>query len=110
MAEVWKDARGRFVKGGPGGPGRPRRSVEESYLQTLYQVVKREDWREIIQKAVEQAKKGDDRARRWLSEYLVGKPTEYVAADVTSGGQVINFVIECTETEAGADSSLPGSV
>lgn len=98
------------MKGHPGGPGRPRRTVEESYLQTLYQVVKREDWREIIQKAVEQAKQGDDRARRWLSEYLVGKPTEYVAADLTSGGQVINFVIECAGTEAGTAPSLLSSV
>lgn len=82
---------GHFLPGNPGGPGRGRRSKEEQYLRALTMRVSLEDWSEIIDKAVVDAKFGDDKARRWLSDYLIGKPTEYVQADVTSGGQVIAF-------------------
>jgi hypothetical protein len=34
-----------------------------------------ESWRAIIAKAVEQARDGDAKARKWLSNHLVGKPT-----------------------------------
>jgi len=37
-------------------------------------------WREITMKAVEQAKRGDARARQWLSDYLIGKPISMVMA------------------------------
>lgn len=64
--------RGRpFAKGNPGGPGRPKREVEESYLVALRAEVSIADWQKVAKKAVEQAKEGDDRARTWLSKYLL---------------------------------------
>ncbi|NLE76760.1 MAG: hypothetical protein GX605_08415 [Chloroflexi bacterium] len=78
---------GQFLPGNPGGPGRGRRTAEERYLQALTRRVKLDDWRAIVDRAVADAKAGDDRARRWLSDYLIGKPTEYVQADVTTAGE-----------------------
>jgi hypothetical protein len=63
---------GTFAKGNAGGPGRPRRAKERDYLQALTDVVGLEDWRAIVQKAVDTAKAGDHRAREWLAKYLVG--------------------------------------
>jgi len=68
-----RDARGRFAKGNSGGPGRPRRAVEQEYLAALNAAVSLEKWRQIIDRAVEDAIKGDPRAREWLSQYLLGE-------------------------------------
>ena len=76
MAGKRHDAQnGRFLPGNPGGPGRPRRVIEADYLAALSEAVPMESWRAIIAKAVEQARDGDAKAREWLSNHLVGKPT-----------------------------------
>jgi hypothetical protein len=66
---------GRFVKGNPGGPGRPKLVTERAYLDILRTACTPETWGEIVKKAVEDAKAGDSKAREWLSIYLVGKPS-----------------------------------
>ena len=67
-----RDERGRFLVGHAlGGPGRPAREREESYLQKLHEVCTLEEWEAICRRAVEDAKRGDPRARRWLSSYLL---------------------------------------
>lgn len=86
-----RDEKGRFVKGhknsagNKGGTGRPRRSIEERYLKALSGSISISDWKEIVKKAVEQAKDGDKFARQWLADYLIGKPTQYVNADISGG-------------------------
>jgi len=47
---------GRFAPGNPGGPGRPRRAIESEYLATLGDAVSLDDWREIVTRAVSDAK------------------------------------------------------
>ena len=64
---------GRFAEGNPGGPGRPRRTVEREYLATLSEAVTLETWRAIIDAAIDQARNGDDKARAWLSKYCLGE-------------------------------------
>jgi hypothetical protein len=65
--------RGRpFQKGNPGGPGRPKRAVEQSYLDVTVASVSAEDWRKVVLKAVKQTQAGDHRARDWLGRMLVG--------------------------------------
>jgi hypothetical protein len=44
-----RDDNGRFAKGNPGGPGRPRRAVEADYLAALSQAVPLEKWRDIVE-------------------------------------------------------------
>lgn len=76
-----RDSKGRFVKGVSGNPqGRLPRQTETSYLQVSESVCTFDVWREIVAKAVEQAKRGDARARQWLSDYLIGKPISMVMA------------------------------
>jgi hypothetical protein len=64
--------RGRFAAGNPGGPGRPRRVTERKYLRALVGAVPLKDWREIVRRAVTDAKAGDGQARNWLSKLLCG--------------------------------------
>lgn len=79
---------GRFARGNPGGPGRPRRLIEADYLKALSDAVTPEDWRAIVRAAVDAAKSGDARARDWLCRYLLGeKPPTLLdlAADDAAG-------------------------
>jgi hypothetical protein len=62
---------------GSGNPkGRPPRETEREYLEATIANVSIEDWRDIVEKAVEQAKHGHSGARTWLAEYLLGKPEQ----------------------------------
>lgn len=63
---------GKFAKGNAGGPGRPRRQIEQDYLAAFSEAITLDDWKEIIEKAVGQAKEGDARARQWLTHYVIG--------------------------------------
>jgi len=67
-----RDLNGKFAKGNAGGPGRPRRQVDKDYLAAFSEVITRDEWKEIIEKAVTQAKEGDPRARQWLTNYVIG--------------------------------------
>ena len=63
---------GTFAPGNPGGPGRPRRSVEKEYIDAVVGVVSVAEWTIVVQKALDDAKDGDDKARTWLGKLLVG--------------------------------------
>ena len=83
-----RDAKGRFVKGNPGNPnakGRPKKAREERYYEIAMSTVTYDDWKAIIKKAAQQAKKGDSMARKFLADYLVGPPQQRL--DLTSGGK-----------------------
>src|SRR4030042_1960910 len=69
-----RDSRGRFAEGNHGGPGRPKRVTERHYLDVMQVACSPEDWREVVEKAIADAKNGDAKAREWLAGYLVGKP------------------------------------
>ena len=71
-----RNSKGQFVKGNKGGPGRPKRTKEEKYLTSMVRCVKLKDWRDIVQRAIADAKDGDAKAREWLSNYLLGKPSQ----------------------------------
>ncbi len=79
-------ARGRYAPGNPGGPGRPRRPVEADYLRTLADACPPTTWREVCDRAVEDARAGDGKAREWLSRYLLGpepSPNKIASAPLT---------------------------
>lgn len=79
-----RNDKGRFVQGNKVSPGRKPRRTEDQYLRATINSVTLADWKDIVDKAVAQAKRGDSRARQWLSDYLLGKPQQKV--DVTSDG------------------------
>lgn len=67
-----REQNGRFAVGNPGGPGRPRRAVENDYLATMSEIVGLDTWKRIVEKAVSKAEHGDAKSREWLSRYLLG--------------------------------------
>lgn len=68
-----RDAKGRFLKGGyRGGPGRPPRKTEMSYLALMTVEVTPDDWAAICRRAVTDAKRGRPHARAFLARYLLG--------------------------------------
>jgi hypothetical protein len=69
-----RNDKGQFGKGNPGGPGRPKMQTERTYLEVVIASCSPETWKEIVDKAVVDAKAGDSKAREWLSFYLVGRP------------------------------------
>lgn len=79
-----RDDKGRFIKGHSGNPsGRPIDQFK--YQKKIDTATSLKDWRAIIDKAIDQAKRGDSKARAWLSEYLAGKPIQGI--DLTTGGE-----------------------
>ena len=88
-----RDDKGRFLKGTPGGPGRPPRAVERAYLDATIGSVSLADWSDIIGKAVEQARDGDDRARAFLAKYLLPDPGAGAAPDEPSAEIVFEVTI-----------------
>src|SRR5436305_374880 len=83
-----RDDKGRFVSGNPGGPGRPRRQVEQEYHDVMINAVSPEDWHSIIQTAVVQALDGSHEARRFLADYILGKPLQRTELTGAEGGPV----------------------
>lgn len=83
-----RDEKGRFVKGSAGNPhGRPPKEREVRFYEITLATVTFEDWREIVARAVQDAKRGDTAARKWLSDYLIGTPEQKL--NVTSNGNTI---------------------
>lgn len=66
---------GTFAKGNAGGPGRPPRATESEYMRVLMGACPLDTFREVVERAVTDAKAGDPQARAWLASYLVGKPS-----------------------------------
>lgn len=88
-----RDKNGRFVKGNPGSPGRKPREVERQYKDAFAAAVSHEDWLAIIKTAVTDAKAGDAVARKWLTDYLVGLPTQRTEITGADGGALHNEII-----------------
>lgn len=102
-----RDEKGRFVKGHSGNAkGRRKRQTEDKYLRALQKCATPKEWNAICKQAVKDAKKGDRSARQWLSDYLLGKPQQFI--DLTSGGDKLPGAIiylpkiDDLETEQGA--------
>ena len=64
---------GRFARGNPGGPGRPRRAIERDYLAALGDAVNLSAWKRIVARALADAEAGDAKARDWITKYVIGE-------------------------------------
>lgn len=71
-----RNAKGQFTKGHPGTGGRPPRATEEAYKEAFTTSVTPDRWAKVIAKALEQAEAGDDKARKFLADYLIGPPVQ----------------------------------
>lgn len=90
-----RDAAGRFTRGNPGGPGRPRRAVETDYLRALTERVTPDVWGDIIDNVVNAARGGDMRAVAFLARYLHGAtpPTLFSLAVADAAGADVDAEI-----------------
>ena len=93
-----RDANGRFIKnngsanGNKGGPGRPPKAREERYYEIAMNTVTFTRWEKIINKAAEQAERGDATARKWLSEFLAPQAQRHELSGPDSGPVPIRMV------------------
>ena len=82
-----RNAKGQFQKGWSGGPGRPKTDARAAvYLAVAQEVCTLEDWRGVVLKAKIDALTGEDgatreRGRRFLADYLIGRPKQVVAIE-----------------------------
>lgn len=103
-----RDEFGRFKKGEyPGGPGRRPRQAEAEYMQATIETVSLSRWRRIVQAAAEAAEAGDASARRWLSDYLLGKPAQRLEIDMAADELALASELYRLITAAGHE---PGAV
>ena len=79
-----RDSMGRWLKGStsPNPGGRLPRQTETKYLEATMATVPVEDWVEVIEMALQDAKDPEStatvraRAREWLAKYLIGEPSQ----------------------------------
>ena len=50
------------------------RRTEDDYMGVLLDTVTLNDWRSVVNGALQAAKGGDPQARNWLAQYLIGRP------------------------------------
>lgn len=87
---VERDDNGQLKKGSVLNPkGRPKKEREQQYHEIMVSVVTPAEWRAIVVKAVEQAKRGDSVARKWLADYLIGPPVERKEVTGADGGPLV---------------------
>ena len=89
-----RDDRGRFIKGKSGNPGgRPKVTTSERYLRKMARTVTMGDWEKILMTGIARAKSGDLGWARFIAEYLIGKPTQNIDAEVTGDGRLVIEVL-----------------
>lgn len=87
---------GKFSDGHKGIGGRPRKEREDRFYEVAVSAVSFKDWREIIDAAVKQAKRGDTAARKFLADYLMGTPVQRTELSGKDGG-VIEFGVRAVD-------------
>lgn len=84
-----------FKKGQSGNPkGRPKKEYEVEYANIIQSECSVSDWKEICKVAISQAKRGDERARKWLSDNLVGLPVQKSEITGKDGKSIVVRLIE----------------
>lgn len=112
-----RNNKGQFVKGQSGNPvGRPKRDVEKAYYDATVGKVSLVEWQAVVDRALVDAKGGNAEARRWLSEYLMGKPVQRTELTGEAGGpitwqQMVTLAMGTQEADgADNDSDAQASV
>jgi len=75
-----RDKKGRFLKGCPGGPGRPKvKLTTNDWRELLQQAITTDDFAAVVRTLIVRAKEGDLKAIQELFDRTLGPP---VAMDV----------------------------
>ena len=89
---IVRKANGQFGPGNQTG-GRKRRAEEDAVKALFLRAISTKDQVAIIQKARDQALRGDKDARRFIFDYLHGPPIQRNEHTGESGGAVVIKVI-----------------
>lgn len=91
MAAI-RDASGKFIKGKPGGPGRPPRATEAEYLDALKESLPLDRFKKIVDAYAKRAERGDTRAAEVLFKHVLPQVSrvEHSGTD----GDVIKILVE----------------
>ena len=86
--------KGGWKKGESGNPnGRKARPVEQRYLDCFKKIIKPSDVDDIIKRALRDAKLGDDKARKFIFDYLIGPPIQKSEVSGADGRELIFRVV-----------------
>jgi hypothetical protein len=86
-----RDPSGKFLPGHAGMGGRPSRVTEYAYLAKLSDKLTLPRWSKIVEKAIEQAEEGDEKARQWLADYALPKPGTKMWFATLAAAEVFDF-------------------
>ena len=90
MQVAVRDKNGRFVKGQSGNPnGRRPKAKELSYLAIVTDVITPDRFKAGIEKVWQLALRGDLSAMRFVTEYILGKPTQDISAETSEHIKII---------------------
>ena len=104
-----RDENGKFTTGNKAARngGRPKKKREERFMQITQSACTLADWRKIVQKAVEQAKRGNPQARKWLADYLLGPPPQRIEHSAPEGIAVTHHFETALKRAYQDDSTEP---
>jgi hypothetical protein len=68
------------------------RRTEGDYMGVLLDAVTLDDWRAVVNNATALAQAGDPHARKWLAQYLMGRPAASAPTPLTVVVQQLNGV------------------
>jgi len=73
--------------------GRLPRAKEIQLLDVLRGRMTPEEWAAIVDTAIKHAKMNDDKSREWLTDWVLGKPTQPVEVSGTIQHQTITEIV-----------------
>jgi len=83
-----------FKKGQVANPhGRPKKTVEVEYANAIQSACTVKEWLEICKVAKQQALRGDEKARKWLSDNLVGLPVQKNEITGADGNNIVVKIV-----------------
>jgi len=93
----FKDKKGRFVKGNPGGPGSTFNQRQLAYRELFQKVITEPKFKKLLKVVYGKAMKGDMVACKLLFERMLGKIPEGASISVqngTDGNPIIQIKVD----------------
>lgn len=83
------------------------RPVERDYITILADLITPDTWRDVVRETVELAKKGDSKAREWITRFVLGKNPDSLSALAMKEGLGIQVEDEIVAAAEQALEPLP---
>jgi hypothetical protein len=79
--QEYRDTKGRFEPGNPGGPGRTKAEIQAAAFRRVANKLDGETWDKMVEAMIVRAECGDVAAFNTLRDMYHGKPVERIALD-----------------------------